>query len=71
MPYGRNTFSRAWRIKGIDGSRPVQSLKASVNRFYQEGKIDNAGIRDSLLDKLNTAQAYLNQGNIKAAKNAL
>jgi 2',3'-cyclic-nucleotide 2'-phosphodiesterase (5'-nucleotidase family) len=49
----------------------VQSLKASVNRFYQEGKIDNAGIRDSLLDKLNTAQAYLNQGNIKAAQNAL
>jgi hypothetical protein len=49
----------------------VQSLKASVNRFYQEGKISNAGIRSSLLDKLNTAQTYLNQGNIKAARNAL
>jgi 2',3'-cyclic-nucleotide 2'-phosphodiesterase (5'-nucleotidase family) len=49
----------------------VQSLKASVNRFYQEGKIDNASIRSSLLDKLNTAQTYLNQGNNKAAKNAL
>jgi 2',3'-cyclic-nucleotide 2'-phosphodiesterase (5'-nucleotidase family) len=49
----------------------VQSLKAGVNRFYSEGQIDNAGIRDSLLDKLNTAQAYLNQGNIKAAQNAL
>lgn len=49
----------------------VQSLKASVNRLYAEGKIDRADIRDSLLDKLNTAQAYLNKGNIKAAINAL
>ena len=49
----------------------VQSLKASVNRFYAEGKIDNADIRNSLLDKLNTAQAYLNKGNIKAAQNTL
>jgi 2',3'-cyclic-nucleotide 2'-phosphodiesterase (5'-nucleotidase family) len=49
----------------------IQSLKSSVNLFYQEGKIDSAGIRNSLLDKLNIAEAYLNQGNIKAAKNAL
>lgn len=49
----------------------VQSLKASVNRFYSEGKITKSGIRDSLLDKLNTAQTYLNKGNIKAAQNTL
>jgi hypothetical protein len=49
----------------------VQSLKDSVNRFYAEGKITDAGLRNSLLDKLSTAQAYLNAGNIKAATNAL
>jgi 2',3'-cyclic-nucleotide 2'-phosphodiesterase/3'-nucleotidase len=49
----------------------VQSMIASVNRFYIEGLIDNAGIRNSLLVKLNTAQTNLNKDNIKAAKNAL
>jgi soluble cytochrome b562 len=49
----------------------VQSMVASVNRFFSEGKIDNAGIRSSLLDKLNTAQTYLNKGNLTAAKSAL
>jgi 2',3'-cyclic-nucleotide 2'-phosphodiesterase/3'-nucleotidase/5'-nucleotidase len=49
----------------------VQSLVASVNRFYTEGKIDNAGIQNSLLDKLNTAQMQMNKGNVKAAINAL
>jgi 2',3'-cyclic-nucleotide 2'-phosphodiesterase (5'-nucleotidase family) len=49
----------------------VQSLKDSVNRFYTEGKIKDAGVRDSLLDKLNTAQMYLNSGNTKAAINSL
>jgi hypothetical protein len=49
----------------------VQSLKASVNRLYAEGAIKKADVRDGLLSKLNTAQTYLNQGNIKAAQNAL
>jgi 2',3'-cyclic-nucleotide 2'-phosphodiesterase (5'-nucleotidase family) len=49
----------------------IQSLVASVNRFYSEGKIDNAGIKSSLLDKLNTAQMYLDQGQVKAAINTL
>jgi 2',3'-cyclic-nucleotide 2'-phosphodiesterase (5'-nucleotidase family) len=49
----------------------VSSLKATVNRLYTEGKITNAGIRNSLLDKLNTAQVYLNKGNTKAAQNTL
>jgi 2',3'-cyclic-nucleotide 2'-phosphodiesterase/3'-nucleotidase len=48
-----------------------QSLKDSVNRFYAEGKIKDAGVRDGLLDKLNTAQMYLNSGNTKAATNSL
>jgi hypothetical protein len=49
----------------------AQSLVAGVNRFYSAGQIDNAGLRASLLDKLNTAQAYLNKGNVKAAQNTL
>jgi 2',3'-cyclic-nucleotide 2'-phosphodiesterase (5'-nucleotidase family) len=49
----------------------VQSLKASVTRFFTEGKITKADIRNSLLDKLNSAQTALNQGDVKAAKNAL
>ena len=49
----------------------VQSLKASVNRFYQEGQIDDLGIRNSLLGKLDTAQAYLDKGQTKAAINTL
>jgi hypothetical protein len=49
----------------------VPSLKATVNRYYDEGMIDNAGIRDSLLDTLNSAQTYLDAGNTKAAKNSL
>jgi predicted outer membrane repeat protein len=49
----------------------IKSTIAGVNRFYAEGKINNAGIRSSLLAKLNTAQTSLNRGNIKAAKNAL
>ena len=49
----------------------VQSLRASVNRQYDAGLIKKADVRDSLLKQLDTAQMYLNQGNIKAAKNSL
>ena len=49
----------------------VQSLKASVNRFYTEGKIDNRGIYVSLLANLNVAQAALDKGKTKVAIGAL
>jgi len=49
----------------------VQSLKASVNRFYLDGMIKNAGIRDRLLTKLSSAQAYLDAGLAKQAINQL
>ena len=49
----------------------IESMKASVNRLYTEGAINDASIRTSLLDKLNEAQAYLNKGNTKAAINTL
>jgi hypothetical protein len=49
----------------------IQSLIAGVNRFYSEGKIDNAGVRNSLVQKLNYAQAALDRGNYVAAVNQL
>ncbi len=49
----------------------VQSLKTTVNRLYADGGIKASGIRDSLLTKLDAAQAYLDQGNTKAAINQL
>ncbi|MGE5138766.1 MAG: FIMAH domain-containing protein, partial [Rudaea sp.] len=49
----------------------TQSLKATVNRLFAEGKIDDASVRDSLLDKLNAAQAALDRGDIKTATNQL
>jgi hypothetical protein len=49
----------------------VQSLIATVNRFYKEGKINDAGVQKNLVDKLNTAQNYLNKGKTKSAIDAL
>jgi hypothetical protein len=49
----------------------VPSLNCSVNRFYLEGMIKNAGTRNSLLAKLSSAQAYLDAGLAKQAINQL
>jgi hypothetical protein len=49
----------------------LQSLKASVNRFYKEGKIGQRGIYVSLLVNLEIAQAALNRGKPKVAIGAL
>jgi 2',3'-cyclic-nucleotide 2'-phosphodiesterase (5'-nucleotidase family) len=49
----------------------VQSLKASVDRFYKEGKISSKDVYNGLMDKLNAAQMHLNSGNPKAAINSL
>jgi 2',3'-cyclic-nucleotide 2'-phosphodiesterase (5'-nucleotidase family) len=49
----------------------VASLKASVNRFYAEGKITKASIRDSLLSQLTSAEKSIAAGNKKAASNQL
>ena len=49
----------------------IQSLIANVNRFYQEGKIDKSGIKDNLLDSLNSAQTQLDKGRMKAAINSM
>jgi hypothetical protein len=49
----------------------VQSLQEAVNRFYSEGKIKKAGIRNSLLSKLMNAQKFVNAGKTKAGINLL
>jgi 2',3'-cyclic-nucleotide 2'-phosphodiesterase (5'-nucleotidase family) len=49
----------------------IQSAIAGVNRFYAEGKIDNAGVANSLLQKLENAQAALDKGQTGAAVNKL
>lgn len=65
--YGNATSqSVAFTVKATTGS-----LVTDVHRLYAEGGITGAGIRDALLSKLATAQAYLDAGNVKAAKSAL
>ncbi len=66
-----NVYNQASQSVTFSVSATVQSLVSAVHRFYAEGKIDNAGIRSSLVDKLNTAQAYLDHGQVKAAVNTL
>ena len=49
----------------------VQNLISIVNRLLAEGKIDNAGIANSLIKKLENAQKSLDKGQLKAAVNQL
>jgi hypothetical protein len=49
----------------------VDSLVDSVNRFYDEGKIGKANVRDGLLDKLHAAQMSIAADQYKAAVNQL
>jgi hypothetical protein len=49
----------------------VASLKAAVNRFYAEGKITKATVRDSLLAQLTAVQKSIDAGNKKTAINQL
>jgi 2',3'-cyclic-nucleotide 2'-phosphodiesterase (5'-nucleotidase family) len=48
-----------------------QSLVFAVNRFYSEGKIDNDGIQNSLLKKLENAQKDIDKGKLDTAINKL
>jgi len=48
-----------------------ESLMEAVWRLYNEGKIDNAGIRNSLLMKLNAFQAALTRDQVGTAENIL
>lgn len=49
----------------------IKSLMTSVNRLYDEGKIDSRGLRNSLLAHLQAAQIAQNKGKTKAATIAL
>ena len=49
----------------------VASLRRSVNRFYAEGKINKATVRDSLLAQLTAVDASITAGNKKQAINQL
>ena len=48
-----------------------QSLVSAVNRFTSEGKIDNSGIQNSLLKKLENAQKDIDKGKLDTAINKL
>jgi hypothetical protein len=48
-----------------------QSLVSAVNRFYGEGKIDNDGIQNSLLKKLQNVQKDIDKGKLDTAINKL
>jgi arabinoxylan arabinofuranohydrolase len=48
-----------------------QSLKDTVDRFYDEGKIDNGGIYNALSKSLEAALAMLNRGQAGTAANKL
>jgi 2',3'-cyclic-nucleotide 2'-phosphodiesterase (5'-nucleotidase family) len=80
LALGEHTFTvNAWDKAGNQSTQlvkfnviaTIQSLKDSVNRFYSEGKIKDAAVYQGLMDKLKTAQMYLDAGNVKAAKNTL
>ena len=49
----------------------IDSLISIVNRFYKTGEIDNKGIMNSLIAKLETAKGKINSSNSKTAKNIL
>ncbi len=49
----------------------IQSLISSISRFLAAGKIDNAGIANSLTMKLQNAQKSLDNGQLKTAANQL
>ena len=49
----------------------LSSLSETVERLFESGDIDNKGIANSLLSKLNAAQAALDRGNVEAARNIL
>ena len=49
----------------------IDTLIAQVEDFYEQGEIDEAGIRDSLIDKLTAAKAQIEKGKTATAKNIL
>jgi hypothetical protein len=48
-----------------------QSLMDAVKRFYDEGKITNAGVNNSLMQKLDAYMKLMMRGQMKTANNIL
>jgi 5'-nucleotidase / UDP-sugar diphosphatase len=55
----------------LETSTKIANLVTSVNNFYTEGLIDNDGILNSLLSKLDAANASWEKGNTKAFINSM
>jgi 2',3'-cyclic-nucleotide 2'-phosphodiesterase (5'-nucleotidase family) len=60
-------YNQASKSVTFSVTATIQSLTASVNRFYQEGKINNRGIYISLRANLSVAQMALDKGKTKVA----
>ena len=51
--------------------RTIEELKTEIEKCWSEGEIDNQGIVNSLIVKLNVAQKLVDKGNIDEAKSIL
>jgi len=60
-----------YQLHTITAKVTIGGIIANVESFYEEGEIDNAGVLNSLLQKLENAQAALSKDNAKAAANKL
>jgi hypothetical protein len=49
----------------------IEDLIAYINEAYKTGSVNNKGIANSLISKLETARAQLDKGKSKQAINAL
>ena len=60
-----------YQLNTITGAVTLEGLIADLRDFYEAGDIGNTGVFNSLLTKLEAAQAALGRGNTKAAANKL
>jgi len=60
-----------YQLNTIEGLVTLEGLIADLEDFYEAGEISNKGVFNSLLTKLEGAQASLSKDNAKAAANKL
>jgi 2',3'-cyclic-nucleotide 2'-phosphodiesterase (5'-nucleotidase family) len=60
-----------YQLNTITAVVTLDSLMADLMSFFEDGEIDSAGVFNSLLVKLEGAQAALNRGNARATANKL
>jgi pimeloyl-ACP methyl ester carboxylesterase len=49
----------------------IETLQTALDNYYQQGQIDNAGVYQSLSEKLDKVQQHFNEGKIDKAINKL